>query len=186
MKVRCIYDTGASLSQKFLDNGYHKELEMNLELNKEYLIYGISFYNDICEYLISDKYNKIFWFPDEIFHVSENSISSLWYFKKLEKTEWLTSNWYIWGYYELANYEKHLEDLIERVPEALEIFYIRKKNMDLEFSDLSIKEKASTVDNNWLMCPTCVDAWESNSIFAMVECPKCKNVMHNPKYYKDR
>ena len=98
----------------------------------------------------------------------------------------------MWGYYELVNIEDHNADLLkankdnleEMEKAALEIFYKRKKEMDLEFQDESITEKASIVDNNWLMCPTCVDAWESSSILAMVECPKCKKIMHNPRFKK--
>ncbi len=73
---------------------------------------------------------------------------------------------------------------MEREDKDLEIFYKRKKQMDLEFPDTSIKDKASLVDSNWLMCPICIDAWESRSILAMVECPKCKTIMHNPRYNK--
>jgi len=45
-----------------------------------------------------------------------------------------------------------------------------------------IKEKAIEVGQDWLMCPICLDAWKSNSSYAMVRCPGCMKKLHNPKY----
>jgi len=185
MKVLCLYNTGENLSKKFLDNGYQKELEMNLVVHKEYIVYGMSIFKEnICKYLLVDKYNKSFWYPDEIFQISDHKLSSYWYYKKKEPNEYFKWDWYTWGYYELVNYDQHHDDLIERIPEALEIFNIRKKEMDMEFPDWCIKVTGQIIDSKTLKCPICDTIWESNSIFGMVECPKCKNIMHNPRYEK--
>ncbi len=53
---------------------------------------------------------------------------------------------------------------------------------DLEFPDYSIQEKAATGNDYNLMCPLCFETWESDSILGMVECPKCKAKLHNPKH----
>ena len=45
-----------------------------------------------------------------------------------------------------------------------------------------ITDRANEIDNNWLMCPLCNDAWESQSLYGMVRCPKCKKRLHNPRY----
>ena len=42
MKVKCLYDTGERLSKKFLDIGWAKEAKLDLTINKEYIVYGIS------------------------------------------------------------------------------------------------------------------------------------------------
>ncbi|NGX56745.1 MAG: hypothetical protein K1060chlam5_00991 [Candidatus Anoxychlamydiales bacterium] len=181
MKVRCVCNNGENLSQKTLDIGWTKQTKMGLKLDKTYLIYGIIFYKNIFEYLTVDEYNKSFWYPSEIFQIIDNKLSSLWYYIKYNKEDFINS---CWGYYELVNKRNHHSDLIEREPKDIEIFNIRKKEMDLEFSDDSIKEKATLAETNWLMCPICIDAWETISIFGMVECPKCKTIMHNPKYKK--
>jgi hypothetical protein len=52
--------------------------------------------------------------------------------------------------------------------------------MDLEFPDPEVNLKAEKLEDNWLMCPICIDAWQTDSKAGMVMCPKCKNVMHNP------
>ncbi len=142
MKVKGLYNSGKYLSQKFLDNGWTKEATELLEINKEYNVYGICFFEkDICMYLVIDKYLKPYWLPDELFEITNPKISSLWYFKKYKKPDIIINFWMICGYKELVNEETHNDDLMERKPAALEIFYKRKQEMDLEFPDNSIKEK---------------------------------------------
>lgn len=133
MKVKCLYNTGKNLSQKFLDDGWTKESTMYLDINREYIVYGISFFKkDLCMYLITDKYLKPFWCPDEIFEITDSKISSLWHFKKFEKSDTIYEDWRFCGYYELIYDVFHSNDLMEREPKALDIFYKRKKEMDLE------------------------------------------------------
>lgn len=48
-------------------------------------------------------------------------------------------------------------------------------------SDSNISERAIEGDPNWLICPKCNDAWESDSLKAMVICPKCDRALHNPR-----
>lgn len=51
----------------------------------------------------------------------------------------------------------------------------------LKQSDSNISTSAIEGDPNWLICPKCNDAWESNSLKAMVICPKCNHALHNPR-----
>lgn len=48
--------------------------------------------------------------------------------------------------------------------------------------DSNILEIAIEASSDWLICPKCNDAWKSHSRHAMVDCPKCNNIMHNPHY----
>lgn len=41
---------------------------------------------------------------------------------------------------------------------------------------------AVILDQDWLMCPDCIDAWESSIQKATVICPKCSHSFHNPRY----
>ena len=45
-----------------------------------------------------------------------------------------------------------------------------------------IKDFANKIGENWLMCPLCQEAWESNLDYAMVRCPGCNNKLHNSKF----
>jgi hypothetical protein len=51
----------------------------------------------------------------------------------------------------------------------------------LRISDPNILEIAIEVNSDWIICPKCNDAWESNSTDAMVVCPKCERAFHNPR-----
>jgi len=51
----------------------------------------------------------------------------------------------------------------------------------LKMPDPNISEHAIEADSNWLICPKCNDAWESNSLSAMVVCPKCECALHNSR-----
>lgn len=66
---------------------------------------------------------------------------------------------------------KNLEDLI------LDLF-----SSYLKLPDPTVNKKAEEMQTGWLMCPYCVDAWESSSTDAMVLCPKCDQALHNPRY----
>jgi hypothetical protein len=56
---------------------------------------------------------------------------------------------------------------------------------ELKKPDSNIEKSATILDETWLMCPVCIDAWESTSKNAMVICPKCNQVFHNPRFQKD-
>lgn len=45
-----------------------------------------------------------------------------------------------------------------------------------------VRKSAEDIGKGWLYCPICHEAWESKSTYAMVECPQCKNKLHNPRY----
>jgi alpha-galactosidase len=55
-----------------------------------------------------------------------------------------------------------------------------------ETEDLSVpdsnSQKAIKIDDSWLMCPICQDAWQQNGVYRMVRCPKCNNKLYNPTF----
>lgn len=75
------------------------------------------------------------------------------------------------------------DNLTDGEGEERAIFRKYKALMDVEFPNNTIKEKAQIGDEKWLMCPSCIDAWEdSDNRNAMVICPICKQMFHNPRY----
>lgn len=48
--------------------------------------------------------------------------------------------------------------------------------------DSSVAEVAILLEEEWYMCPTCNEVWKSELRDAMVLCPKCDHVLHNPRY----
>ena len=64
---------------------------------------------------------------------------------------------------------------------------VRKWQSEGEYEELGspipeIKKSAEDIGKGWLYCPICHEVWESSSHYGMVECPGCKNKLHNPKY----
>jgi Zn finger protein HypA/HybF involved in hydrogenase expression len=51
----------------------------------------------------------------------------------------------------------------------------------LEKSDANVLESAIEGGSNWLICPKCNDAWQSDSLKAMVICPTCDCALHNSR-----
>ena len=51
----------------------------------------------------------------------------------------------------------------------------------IKTNDPNISDSATVMNSDWLMCPKCNDAWESDSLNAMVICPKCEQAFHNPR-----
>jgi rubrerythrin len=189
MKVKCLYNSNEKFFKKKYKYQFHENYETELIIGKKYNVYGLFYHNDKFKYLIFDENNMPFWYLNKLFEILDNKISQFWYLKFL-KEEYLMHA--IWGYYELVNDEYHNDDLMkenkdyneEKEKKALEIFLKRKKEIDMEFPDWCIKVTGQIIDSKTLKCPICGAIWESNSIFGMVECPKCKTIMHNPKYKK--
>lgn len=75
-----------------------------------------------------------------------------------------------------GNYREDLHDAISKLKKMA--FSILEEYLGQP--DSNISESAIEGDSNWLICPKCNDAWESDSLKAMVICPKCHRALHNP------
>ena len=53
---------------------------------------------------------------------------------------------------------------------------------DLAVTVAEIKERAEDIGQGWSYCPVCHDAWKNTSSHAMVKCPSCDSMLHNPNY----
>jgi hypothetical protein len=63
-----------------------------------------------------------------------------------------------------------------------EIFDKYSPLINCEFPHPHITLAAEALDDTWLYCPSCIDAWESTSEEGMVMCPLCQNWLRNPRY----
>ncbi|EJQ94093.1 hypothetical protein II1_05679 [Bacillus cereus MC118] len=71
MKVMCIKNSGDKFSEVVLNQGYNRDSIINLETDKEYVVYGISSLNGALDYLIlGENENLPSWYPAELFEVS--------------------------------------------------------------------------------------------------------------------
>jgi hypothetical protein len=90
-------------------------------------VYSIIIYEDGLRYLLFDDCETPYWYPAELFEVTDNKIPKAWYYKFLGYREENISA--ILGYYELVHSEEHFDGLSEQEEEAIDLFLKRKKEM---------------------------------------------------------
>lgn len=130
MKIKCIGNSGRDLSLKALEAGHFLTTEFDLKVGDVYMVYGISLWKGIIQYLTMDKQVTLpFWYPADLFVVLDNLLPMEWYYRFFGHTENcdLTA---LWGYRELVLDENHYTALIDRESEAIRIFLKRKREID--------------------------------------------------------
>lgn len=135
MKVICINNSCNQFSDKLLKQGYTRDMILNLEIRKEYVVYGIGLSNGELDYqLLGEGEDMPSWYPAELFKISDPLQPLEWYFADHKHIKETTID-YIWGYKELALDDTHALGLIEREKKDMEIFLKRKAEID-EFMEL--------------------------------------------------
>lgn len=163
------------------DDSKQLEEAQFLSTGIQYTVYGIIFYQNKLLYYICDRvYND---FPiaktSDLFEILDARLSRFWIFGFLEGYE----RYPVWMFPEWIN-EPYFQDKITDWEEReVQIFQAYREAMDLEFPNSFISEKAQIGNDEWLICPICIDAWESKTcIDGMVRCANCRKVLHNPRY----
>ncbi|MFA6915648.1 MAG: hypothetical protein WC222_04570 [Parachlamydiales bacterium] len=153
-----------------------------LIINKNYVVYGSTIRDGFIWYYICDEYYSYYpaWWPSPAFEVINSQLSRYWVYSCKEEVDYIP----IIAFPEWAENPYDFYDrLTDGFNKEIEIFKRYKELMDLEFPDPSISLKAEVGDESWLLCPLCIDAWEStNKLDALVRCPKCQTIMNNPRY----
>lgn len=128
MKVKCISVEGYLFTPKEVREGYKQRTTFNrLKIDREYLVYGIIYYQEGLRYLIYDDLDLATWYPTELFEVTENKVPETWYYQfEGYQEEGITA---IWGYDELVHSEKHFDGLSEQENEDILLFLKRKREM---------------------------------------------------------
>ncbi|MDY6805443.1 MAG: hypothetical protein SXA11_16770 [Cyanobacteriota bacterium] len=130
MKIRCIANTGPSLREHYLDpyGDFTKELEFQLTIGKEYVVYA--FYErqgQVWYYIADDDYMYYpMQNPAPLFEIVDNRVSKYWRFdlKPNGLLRVAFSQWFIVPYF----YDK----LTDQEPEEVDLFKTIKALMELE------------------------------------------------------
>lgn len=191
MKVKCIANKGSFLPNDLLTHRsfFTKDTKFALVCGKEYVVYAMTLHMGYVWYYICDgdfTYYPI-WKPSPLFDVIDGRISRYWHYWTIRYPEGQSDLAYVtWAYKEWArdlwNYYGALTDGEEQ---AVKIFKKYKSLMDLEFPDTTVSAKYTATlssDKQWFICPECFESWSSQSSDGMVECPKCKLILHNPLF----
>ena len=183
MKVKCIANIKNAVPSDLLDN-YSVGDFFSVEKEKEYIVYAVWVYLDYIWYCICNRTNAFypFWIPSMLFEIIDHRLSRYWIFgideDNNKKVPFLS-------FPEWVNDSNFYEDLVDGTSndKNASIFKKYKELMSLEFPDSSISETAQVGDDGWLICPQCIDAWQSEiKIDALVKCPKCETIFNNPRY----
>lgn len=181
MKIRCITTKTTNIPLDILESFPHPQ--KSLDIDKEYVVYALSEIDQNIWYCICDKSYTYFpwWRPYFYFEIIDPRLSRYWIFSAKADAQ---KNQFFLTFPDWVQDSYFYGNLIEREDDTeVKIFRAYKERMDLEFPDSSIMDFAKILDDKWLMCPKCVDAWESmNSEDALIKCPKCKTIYNNPRY----
>jgi hypothetical protein len=187
MIVKCIANNRKDLPLDFLrpKSGFGIDYSFPLIINKYYIVYGMILFDNYICYYIEDENHPYYpvWSPSPLFEVVNGQLSKYWVYsfiqeKIIDKIDIRT----MWGYPEWANDPYYYELLFDGEEKQVNIYRSYKRLMDVEFPIPWIEDKAEAMDDHWLFCSYCIDAWQSFSTDGMVICPTCNRTMHNPNY----
>lgn len=186
MKIKCL----SNKKPHPQENSSSKDLSYKqdsiyefLDVGKEYNVYGMVINYGQVWYYICDRVHDLFPLakPAYLFEILDNRLSRCWIFGIIEGFEKYPS----WNFPEWINEPYFQDNLTDGEEREVAIFKAYKEFMDLEFPKSSISEIAQIGDDEWLICPSCLDAWQySSDRDALVRCPKCLKILNNPRYKK--
>ena len=162
--------------------GFKPDTDFHLTIGEHYVVYGMTISEGyVWYYVLRQPWDEFpIWKPSPLFELIRGDISRFWIYNYTLQGDPFHA---IWAYPEWANdHFGYYDRLTDWEEEEVIIFRNYKCHMDLEFPNPSISLTAAILDEEWVLCPTCIDAWESNSLNGMIICPKCHKIMHNPRW----
>jgi hypothetical protein len=128
MIARCVCDKAAELGEPLRGLYYTEQTVLHVALGAEYLVLGMSLYKAGLTVLIRDETGKPNWLPIGLFEFDNQALPPDWEFALIDRkaasggAESLGTT-AEWGYQKLVRDAQHAQDVIERRPEALRIFF---------------------------------------------------------------
>jgi len=155
-----------------------------LTIGKEYLVYGVSFRGSKPWYYACDDnftYYPALW-SSLLFKLVDGTPSRFWRFNPgicsnaglIVYPRLVLPNW--------AKSDDYYDRLTDGDENTVADFRRFKQLMDFEFPLSSVEESHLALEENWLQCPICLNAWEASITDGMSVCPQCKSISRNPIY----
>ncbi len=189
MKVKCIYNNGINLPKDIFveGSGYTEASTFPLKIDKDYVVYAMTIKNGYVWYYLCNEnfcYYPV-WSPSPLFEIIDHKLSRYWVFSYKKGINYIKA-FPRWAYPEWAENPDYYDKLTDGDKKEVNIFKTYKELMDLEFPDYCTIEWAQVGDQEWLICPKCINAWESrNNKNALVRCPNCETILNNSRYKKE-
>lgn len=123
MRALCRANTGKALPPTHFSAapGDTEETAFCVSIGKEYLVLGVALWHSVILLLVLDDTNLPYWYPVELFCMTDARLPDDWFFSVSAATEHGVQA--IWGYEHLVTDSSHYGALLERDPEALRLFY---------------------------------------------------------------
>ncbi len=188
MKIICKYNNGKDLPEDLFKegSGSNESTQFNVIQGRQYTVYGMTIWHNYMWYYIADEAYLYYprWNPAPLFDVVDNRLSKYWVFS-FQRGCNESSTYTSIVFPEWANDPYYYDALTDGEEQAVELFKKYKRLMDVEFPDTTVPAKYTATlssDKQWFICPECFESWASQSSDGMVECPKCKLILHNPMF----
>jgi|HubBroStandDraft_4_1064222.scaffolds.fasta_scaffold93935_2 hypothetical protein len=128
MIALCIHNQGAELGAPERRRSFTDETVFHVTLGSEYQVFAMSIWETSLHVLIRDDTGKPNWWPIGLFEFDGQMVPCDWEFALLDGPaasggDSLNKEVARWGYREMIRNPKHHDELIERQPEALRIFF---------------------------------------------------------------
>lgn len=127
MKIRCLANTGKTLSETNLRQGCFRESEFQLSVGKEYVVYAMCVFENALSYLVFNDSRQPDWSPAELFAITDHRLPADWRFNS-----WGPDLSGVWGYEELVMSREYFDQLAERDEPAILDFHRRRERMERE------------------------------------------------------
>ena len=155
-------------------------------INREelfYTVYGMMVQDQSIRYFLFTESESYYPFLYEAsdFDIIDPRLSKYWKYYAYQLSDPLRY-YNLWVYSEWGTDQEHYDKIVDCYDEEVEIFEKYKYLMDMEFPNPSIELSAEALDDEWLLCKDCIDAWQSTTDDGIVICPKCYKMMLNPRH----
>ena len=156
-----------------------------LKVGKIYDVFGLYLGDTVAyEILVDELDSHTTEFPSYLFKVVDNRLSSFFVLgesgNRFSKSGKIKRFSFI-SFPEWANDITFFDRLFDGDKEAQIIFNKYKDFIYFEYIHVDINTKAIIVQDYWVQCPVCTDAWElERPNFEMCQCSKCNTVLLNP------
>jgi len=117
---------------------YTAKTVFHVQIGKNYLVLGMSLWETVLTVLVCDESGRPRWNPIGLFEFDDQKLPDDWEFSLLDGIaasggDALNRRLAMWGYKELVRNPLHSDELIERDPTALEIFFNELARARLKF-----------------------------------------------------
>jgi hypothetical protein len=183
MRVVCLTNRGEGLPPSYLDpiGGYDKATIFPLEPRKEYAVYALTLRRGgVWYYIVDDRLlDYPVWHPAPLFKVEDPRVSRYWVFAF--HGQGIRDGDAVFAFREWAEDPLSFYDrLSDGDSDAVAVFRRYRELMDIEFSNRGEQPVAESLDDGWLLCPACREAWRTTAVGTLVRCPNCSVLLRNP------